>query len=182
MLHSAGILPVCDNKILLGREKRGWSGFSGKSENNESPFDTAKREFTEETAGLFCDVVINYEKYKLLETKTPSGYPFFLYIMEFPYIEHINQKFKLQLKNATNKNEKEKEELAWVNIWNVNTVQLSRSFSIDWKSIKKLILQRYENHNRPRHHRPRTTDQEMIVQKCVQKCGVLVGDRKTKEV
>jgi hypothetical protein len=54
---SAGIIPytLIHGKMyfLLGYERKSWSGFIGSSENEETPIQTAIREFNEETALIF---------------------------------------------------------------------------------------------------------------------------------
>ena len=81
LIHSSGILPLCHGRILLGRERYGWSPFSGKGEANESTIETAEREFHEETCNILSDVSLSNI---LIEWRslTPKGYPFFLYAIE----------------------------------------------------------------------------------------------------
>ncbi|EFA86846.1 hypothetical protein PPL_00651 [Heterostelium album PN500] len=55
---ASGVLPyLYKNGVLyfmLGLEGRGLSDFGGFSDHNETAFDNASREFSEETMGLFC--------------------------------------------------------------------------------------------------------------------------------
>ena len=79
-MYSAGILPVYNFQVLLGKEKRGWSGFSGKyeSEKDVTVMDTAIREFTEETAGLLEKSRVQWliKEAPLLKSCTPKDTSF----------------------------------------------------------------------------------------------------------
>jgi 8-oxo-dGTP pyrophosphatase MutT (NUDIX family) len=138
MTHSAGVLPFFDNKILLGREERGWSAFSGKSEGDETPLETAVREFQEETANIFADVAIL--ETACLKSITPRGIPFFLFLSCFktPCVD-ANEQFQIQRRLTKNQREMEKRELMWVNVDDIYSIQLSKSFAMEWLRIKKLI-------------------------------------------
>lgn len=61
--YAAGVLPVCLNtgRILLGKrgpkldkEPNKWCDFGGKSNNYETPYETAIREFYEETGKIMA--------------------------------------------------------------------------------------------------------------------------------
>lgn len=98
--YSAGILPytILDEHtmyFLIGKDIRDntWSDFGGKSEDSDGgdPMETAMREFYEETCGIVMDIkslrnrLSVSENYKVLESKTQNGYPYYMYLLEIPY-------------------------------------------------------------------------------------------------
>lgn len=138
--HSAGILPICKNQILLGKEHRGWSAFGGKSEEGETPNVTAMREFKEETAGIFQQVKVDSNSC-VVETSTPRGFPFFLFLIEFPHADkQVNDEFQRKRKLTNDKREKEKKNIEWIDISDVTKLRLSSSFAMDWQLVKTKIL------------------------------------------
>ncbi len=142
---AAGIVPyiIIDKVVyfLLGLEKSNnrWSGFVGKSENDEQIMDTAIREFHEETAKIFE----NYTPFIInqLETNPPfmdkssSGKNVYIYVVELPvdcqeYIkDFINNKAKLNESHYH-----EKSILRWFTI-----NEIEKSTKVFYK-LKKLIL------------------------------------------
>tara|TARA_B100000787_G_scaffold91472_1_gene67587 strand:- start:3737 stop:4186 length:450 start_codon:yes stop_codon:yes gene_type:complete len=137
--HSAGILPLYQDHILLGKESRGWSAFGGKSEEGETPHETAIREFTEETAGIFGGVQLDMTTSSLVKTVTPKGNPFFLYLIELPCISEVNSIFQEKRKVTKNRREKEKKEIKWVEISKVKNLRLSTAFAADWDAVRGVI-------------------------------------------
>ena len=139
-LHSAGIMPVHQSKILLGKEKRGWSAFGGKCEEGETPSVTAVREFREETAGVFENVMLDMTTSAVVKTVTPKGNPFYLYLIEFPYADgEVNREFQKKRNSTKNQREKEKQKLEWFEISDVKNLRLSTSFAADWQIVKSEI-------------------------------------------
>ena len=101
---NAGILPYTfhNNNIyfLLGKEHYGrdkgkYSDFGGKFENNETPLQTAKREFKEESINVIplkknLLPIYNYKK------------KYVMYLMEIKYNKNINKIFKNKRNKCTN--------------------------------------------------------------------------------
>ncbi len=138
-MYSAGILPYCNEFVLIGREERGWSGFSGKCESGETPKETAVREFNEETAHIFKGVKISKNTI-CISTSTPKKYKFYLYLVKFDnYDTELNSIFLKSRVSTTNPAEKEKTELKWVHLDDIGSLDLSQAFRKDLKDIKEKI-------------------------------------------
>ena len=145
-MNSAGILPVIFEKdktyILLGQESNGsWSGFAGGQDGDETPQETAFREFHEETADIFTEVdyaFIRHNCFHVFNTKTPSGKLFVMYSVDFSKLDTSNTslQFQFALKNTTNAYQREKTTIQWVEISNIFRRKLRHSF---YKDIEKLL-------------------------------------------
>ena len=108
MKYSAGILPyaVDNGKIyyLLGRDWRdyGWSDFGGKYESGDLCVKyTACREFYEETMGCvytfdtLYDILQNPANCTEIKSMTLSGYPYYMYLIQIPYLNYKTIFFKI---------------------------------------------------------------------------------------
>ena len=145
-MNSAGILPVIFEKdktyILLGQESNGsWSGFAGSQDGDETPQETAFREFHEETAGIFDKVDYKFMMqncFHVFNTKTPSNKMFVMYSVDFSKLDTSNTslQFQFALKNTTNVYQREKTTIQWVEISNIFRRKLRHSF---YKDIEKLL-------------------------------------------
>ena len=118
MSISAGIIPytLINGRMyfLLGYERKSWSGFIGSSENDETPIDTAVREFNEETALIFNDY-LDLIREKVCSAVpivflSPKGKKVHLYFIDF--CESITQ-FKDNRKKLQSWVFHEKEKLGW---------------------------------------------------------------------
>jgi hypothetical protein len=110
--YSAGIIPFNRNRgFLLGKEKHGWAPFSGKSEQGETIFGTAIREFHEESCNVFQDISMS-DVLDRIEAKTPRGKPFYMFVCQFPDIER-NQEFLNSRQDSNDYSMLEKMELRW---------------------------------------------------------------------
>ena len=144
-MYSAGILPVYDRQVLLGKEKRGWSGFSGKREEIDTSYEsTAIREFQEETIGLleFDDVKRLLENARLITSSTPRGFKFYLFVahlQERDYDKLTNQLFQRNRKSSACVYEREKTEIRWVNVDKLEDMKLSRCFKHDLANIQNIL-------------------------------------------
>ena len=144
-MYSAGILPVYKSSILLGKERRGWSGFSGKCDkDDEDILCTAIREFQEETAGLLdIDCVKSLiQGAVLVESVTPRGHKFHLYVMNVTKKEYdalSNNKFQLKRKTVRLPQQREKVEIKWVDISEIYELDLSQCFKHDLKTLLNVI-------------------------------------------
>lgn len=99
-IYSAGILPYQvgeNNKIyfLLGRDNQNtWSDFGGKCEfqDKNNIKETASREFFEESLNAIIDLnttremLKNEKNYTLMESKTLSGSPYYMFILRVPML------------------------------------------------------------------------------------------------
>lgn len=130
--HCAGVLPYHGDRLLVGREPRGWSPFSGHAERGETMAQTALREFHEETAGIFRGLAVALHEEACVCTVTPSGRLFALYLVELPVVdEHVNAVFRTHRACATRAVECEKLQLAWVKTATVYDLRLERMFRND---------------------------------------------------
>ena len=96
--YAAGILPYIkiENKtyFLLGKDKRNkWSDFGGKSElkDNNSPKNTAIREFFEETSGCISTLyktahVLHGKNVKCLKGKSYTKKDYYMYLVNLEYL------------------------------------------------------------------------------------------------
>ena len=153
-MHSAGILPVIFENdktyVLLGEEYQGWSGFSGRQDGDETPQETAFREFHEETVGIFPEVDIKFLHKNCLHfynTITPSKKMFVMYIVDFSSIftQDTSVKFNEALKRTNNKCEMEKTSIQWVEISNITKRKLRYTFHKDINALIKIIKDCKEN-------------------------------------
>ena len=99
--YSAGILPyaIYKNEVyfLVGRDWRdeGWSDFGGKMEQSDN-YDvktTAVREFYEETVGCVQTIEnvskwLQGQNYQEILSKTLNGSPYYMYLVEVPYLNY----------------------------------------------------------------------------------------------
>ncbi|ABT14856.1 hypothetical protein NY2A_B457L [Paramecium bursaria Chlorella virus NY2A] len=168
MNSSAGILPISRNDegeivFLLGKDARDnvFSDFGGKSEriDNGNPVNTATREFYEETLGCICnnphDIRFRVENMSvMLMGETKNKHKYRMFVMEVPFMKHINSQFKkvmnfMRYKNIGT-NLIEKSELVWVTFDDLlripkrqvfedtlvsNYSMLRRMIVEDWKTI-----------------------------------------------
>lgn len=124
--HAAGVLVYCIYNdtiyFLLGKESNSglYCDFGGNRENNESSYDTAVREFDEETMGTICDKKI-MEKliYNLPCYKNHNYMTYILKIKYNPdvirtYNTFINKLNKCQISSCHGY--LEKSELRWFTI------------------------------------------------------------------
>ena len=112
MVHyAAGVLPITwhDGQLLflVGKDMReGYSDFGGKCERIDrgSPAHTAAREFYEETYGSVVSAKALLQhmtlpgRSLLLKSSTQNGYDYYMYVAEIPYIPHLRNSFRKQLR------------------------------------------------------------------------------------
>jgi hypothetical protein len=104
--YAAGILPVTwrdgERCFLVGRDARDavWSDFGGKVEKADRgcPLSTAAREFYEETYGCVVGARalrqrLNGHNCLLLRSKTQNGHPYYMFVVEVPYMPHLRNTF-----------------------------------------------------------------------------------------
>lgn len=156
MGYSAGILPYTYKNsnlcFLLGKEKSGWSGFSGRCESyDKDQLQTALREFHEETCNIFTGVID--EKYihdnciECLESTTPKGNKFYLYILNLEQAFDkttfnsftISEEFNHELSSQSECKFKEKSYIRFFNANMTNNIKLRRFFRNDLNKIIELI-------------------------------------------
>lgn len=120
VLHgeNAGVLPYAQHKgkiyFLLGKERsnRTWSDFGGAGNKGETPKQTAKREFHEETRNIYKKIPIRLGKPIL----HPQRY-YNLYLAQVPY------KTKNEIETALGK-DREKTDFKWVDAqYFIKTIQ-----------------------------------------------------------
>lgn len=134
--HSAGVLPVCGKHMLLGRETRGWSAFSGKGLVDETPVDTACRELREETANLIDLEPEHIATGARIVSSTPRHSQFYLYVVSLDQFDpDINDKFWKCRRQSKRGVEREKKELKWVPLKDVAHMRLMQSFRSDLQAI-----------------------------------------------
>ena len=138
MPSGAGVLLVCHNRVLLGKESDGWSGFGGKSEYRETSLQTAARETQEETAGIVSAEWIQVQRRTRYESRTPSGAVFQLYII-FVLEEFAIDDFQSRRDTLQAAPYREKTELRWVDLDKVRQLRLRHGFQGDWECIRMAI-------------------------------------------
>lgn len=157
MSYSAGILPYAFIKsnlsFLLGKEKSGWSGFSGKCEScdNGEPVRTALREFHEETCNIFKNVIdehfLDVNSTECVESITPKGNKFYLYILNIESAFDktsfnsytISEEFSHVLSSQTKDQFKEKSYIRFFSIHMLDNIRLRRYFKDDIDRIISII-------------------------------------------
>lgn len=113
--------------FLVGRDVRDalWSDFGGKCERIDKccPLNTATREFYEETYGCMVDArALRQRLYPgnclLLRSRTQNGHPYFMFVVEMPYMPHLRSSFHKALTFLRTKNLQklyvEKTDVQWV--------------------------------------------------------------------
>ena len=124
-LPAAGIIPyiILNETVfyLLGKEKsnKKWSGFVGNYDSNDmSIYNTAIREFNEETCLIYSEYL--YSISKLVNNTEPiivskKNKNIYIFFIEFPvrFFENNNIKFFKNINITTLKEYKEKEKLGW---------------------------------------------------------------------
>ena len=107
MLYASGILPVsrlpCGKVVfLIGKDVRDgtWSDFGGKVERGDRgcPLNTAAREFYEETLGCVASMWGLRQRMVpgnciALKSVTQNGHPYWMYLVEVPYLPHVRAAF-----------------------------------------------------------------------------------------
>lgn len=132
MVHyAAGIMPITWHEgsllFLVGRDIRDalWSDFGGKYERVDKcdPMNTAAREFYEETYGCLVDARALRQRMHpcnclLLRSRTQNGHPYFMFVVEMPYMPHLRSCFHKTLNFLRSKNLQklyvEKTDVQWV--------------------------------------------------------------------
>ena len=127
--YSAGILLFTKHEgtkyYLLGRSNEDkWSDFGGHSEikDHNDPVLTATREFYEESLGCLCDFElikrkIKNNKFKLIISKTRSGYTYYMYHIYIKYSDEYRIRFhctKNYMKNVLYNNKLEINDIRWI--------------------------------------------------------------------
>jgi len=166
-LYSAGVLPYCkcqDGNVyfFLGRDyDNKWSDFGGRSEpKDRGEIEmTAAREFWEESMGCIDEqetirVTLKYKKIPYISTKTPGGYPYYMYLLKVPYSMNYRQNFtstrNFVVKTDIDKKYTEKYDVRWVSLDTLkytisvkNMISLrgifQTTFTNNLKEIEKLI-------------------------------------------
>ena len=110
--YCAGVLPYCQmagkTYFLLGKSRKlnMWTTFSGKDElTDESEFQTAAREFDEESLGVICSkermLHLVQKTPIVLNSRTPRGRTCRIFVVQIPYsktyaptFNHVSQFLK----------------------------------------------------------------------------------------
>ena len=147
-MNSAGIIPVIKENgkvyVLLGEDDAGWSAFAGRQDLDETPQETAFREFHEETTNIFTDVNIEFVQrncFHIYNTMTPTGKVFTMYFVDFSKIDTTNTNSMFQKALKINVCEQEKKRLKWVEINKILKHKLRFSFYKDIKQILNIIYE-----------------------------------------
>lgn len=152
--YGAGILPyqVDKNKkvyILLGQDTMGnWSDFGGKCElkDKNNIKETACREFYEETLNSVIDLdstrqLLRSEKnYKLVESKTPSGLPYYMFLLRIPMVpDETRDRFKRTYEYCMYlENVPEKIDIRWVSLETIMQCLNSDKNDFGW-SLRRIF-------------------------------------------
>ena len=142
--HGAGILPYDGDLVFVGEQRGGWTSFSGSSQEGENPFQTAAREFCEETAGLFDIewVTRQLRGVEPLVCQTPSGRSFYLFCMYLPSCSSHSHKFSRLRQCSDNAEEREMHRVEWVKLSRLVRFRLRSSFRADFEAIRAHVQQR----------------------------------------
>lgn len=149
-MHSAGVI-VHDGKgrLLLGLQRDGWSSFSGKAEEGETPRQTAVRECAEETLHTLLDAPFTIGQTPLLTSVTPSGRTFYLFEGRLPYDPDIERRFASVRSSgvyATHTGCQETRRVRWYRTDSLDRVRLRSSFHTDAARIVAAIRPTCEAH------------------------------------
>ncbi len=153
----AGILPICilNSQILFlfGKDSKNnnWSDFGGRSENNESDFDTAIREGVEELNGFLGDILTlhNLVKKNNLLTIHYDKYKIFIFLINYDinlptYFVNNNNFITSKLQNIKFNNSGlfEKNEIKW---FSYNDLCKDRNkFRLFYRPIVDIIINEYD--------------------------------------
>jgi 8-oxo-dGTP pyrophosphatase MutT (NUDIX family) len=168
ILYASGILfysRTLDNTpfFLLGKDyENRWSNFGGRCEISDK-FDvetTASRETWEETLGSVYDyetlknILKSNKNFKYISCKTPSGHPYYMYLVKIPYSPTYRDRFISTKKFLSNiKSESkflEMTDIKWVSLDTINysinnnrksIIKLRYVFEQSFKSNIKEILE-----------------------------------------
>ena len=159
-----GILPIAkkgnDYYVLLSRESIDidwkdagkWSDFGGSKENNETEYETAIREGTEETCGLFGtkdNIKYLIDKHTKYIVKLKNNYSSYLINVNYnpmlPY--RFNKNYRNALKNTPklvyeNNGLYEKDKIRWINVNDLKTFSKHSRF---W--FKPAMIEIYNKFN-----------------------------------
>lgn len=145
-MYAAGILPVTrlehgKTLFLLGKDVRDgtWSDFGGKCErvDRNDAMNTATREFYEETLG--CVVAPWGLRKRMipgncvpLRGETRNGHPYWMYVVEVPYIKDLDKTFAKLVAFLKHKNAAadlvEKTEVRWFDLETLTSVPMRSAF------------------------------------------------------
>jgi NUDIX domain len=112
-----------------------YSGFSGKSKQNETPIETAVREFQEETLGIFgtdADMLalIAADSTQVLKNMSWSKYPVATYVVEVEFSEKYIEDF-----NQLRTDKSELQTLKWIplhQIWKSIDTYMIKNTTMTW--------------------------------------------------
>lgn len=160
VIYSAGVLPYTVSSagnilFLLGKDyDNKWSDFGGRCEalDKGDIIQTAARECWEETLGCIYELKqlkIILKKTKYIESKTQSGYPYYMYLLKIPYKDEYKINFKSTRTFINNINIdrkfKEKTDIRWFSLDAINNHQgfftMRPVFQTTMKSNINIILQ-----------------------------------------
>lgn len=166
ILYASGILfysKSLDNTpfFLLGKDyDNKWSNFGGRCEINDK-FDseiTASREAWEETLGSVNDFealkqLLKSKNIKYITSKTPSGHPYYMYLLKIPYSFSYRDRFLTTKKFLSNIKPDSKflemSDIKWVSLDTINYsidnknsfIKLRHVFEQTFKLNRKGILE-----------------------------------------
>lgn len=147
MVHyAAGVLPISWTSngtllFLVGQDVRdlSWSDFGGKCERQDKDvMATAVREFYEETYGCLLDAKSLWQRmhpsnYIQLRSRTQNNHPYFMYLVEVPWMPHLRNAFLKSLAFLKHKEMHrvyvEKTDVQWV------TLEALRSPALHKRSV-----------------------------------------------
>lgn len=135
-VYSSGILPYQVDEggkiyLLMGKDlENNWSDFGGKCElkDNNNIKETAAREFFEESLNSIMDIntardlLRNEKNYTLIQSKTLSGSPYYMFLLRVPMLPDIcRDRFHKTLNylkyiNTTDNISIEKIDIKWVSL------------------------------------------------------------------
>ena len=139
-MHCAGIIPydMKAKKILLGKSRyEEWSSFSGKSKEAETTWETAQREFHEETAGMFnASFIEKHIHSQVFESSTPSGMCIYLYFISVDSSSDHKNLFELLRNISSSKDSKEMTEIEWIDFTSIQHKKLRMRYAFFKDSFK----------------------------------------------
>ena len=136
IIYAAGILFYSKSidqtpYFLLGKDfDNNWSNFGGRCEltDRHDPEITATREAWEETIGAVYDydyirTLIKNKNTKCIISKTPSGNPYYMYLVKIPFTIAYRDRFRSTKKFISNipvdKKFLEMNDIKWVSIYTI---------------------------------------------------------------
>lgn len=151
-MHAAAGVLIHDGcgHVLLGLQRGRWSSFSGKAEPGETAARTAVRECNEETLYVLSDALrtVNMEAQPRLDTRTPKGNIFHLYVLRVVHDASLPDAFARVRAARTYSDASgcnETDALAWLRLDRLSRHRLRSSLRCDLARVRRIVQEQSHN-------------------------------------